>query len=372
MARLVQNYGVMTPRALLPSVSLVLALFAVGCVAPDSESDAEAEDTASASGNLSLTTVGDYDVVGTWEHGDTLVQFESHVSEEGVASVKLVVDGAEFDHTFDYFTHSWESDGHKNTLFRAEINALAELENTLEDRGQKGRPWERLFTIVSQHAAAPPGYTFMKRAGSPSTKEEKQHREADAVWNDGVNYICRANNTHGVDSGYSGSGSNYAEQWGYNWATHDSLSGEGGSSRNTASGNQYHGVLWSLEAGGCRVGSTYHYADKTGVSSTSHTQPSSGSATSDGRSNGSCEGRCGAGCPRSYNYYFTWDCFDHDICGDFHPNADMVSYSGDCGYEFSDADGDWASGTSSGYYYDCPGSMGSSCADNGNAFAAGK
>lgn len=320
--------------------ALALTVFASGCVAPETTGGSGAPtEGASSSGSFALSTDGDYDVAGTWEYADVVVQFESHISEEGVATVKLTVDGADFDTTFDYFTQAWEADGHKNTLFRPELDALLKLENYLDNNGKQGRPWERLFTAVSQHGAAPPGYTFLKRTGSPTQKDEVQHRESNAVWNDGVTYLCSG-----------GNGRNYSNSWDYNWATHDSLSGEGGSPRNASAGNTYHGAMYTYDAGGCYVGSSAHSGNS---------------------GHGSCEGRCGAGCPRTYNFYFTQDCFDHDVCLDYHPAASAISYSGDCGYEFGDADGDFAGGTSSGYYWGCPGSVPSSCPDNGNATYSG-
>jgi len=304
-------------------------------VAPADEAAAE----TAGQGTFTLTSQGDYDLIGTWTFADTVVQFSSHMSDEGVSTVRLLVNGAEFETTFDYFTHAWSSDGHQNTLFRHELTALARLATHVETVGTQGRPWERLYAVISQHAAAPTGYTFLQRSGSPTAPQEVAHRESDAVWNDGVTYLCTG-----------GSGRNYSNNWDYNWATHDSEPGEGGSPRNASAGNSYHGYMYTYSPGGCYVGSNSHSGNSY---------------------RGSCEGRCGAGCPRTYNFYFTQDCFDHDICLDYHPAASTVSYSGDCGYEFGDADGDFAGGTSAGYYWGCPGSTPSSCPDNGNATYSG-
>jgi hypothetical protein len=321
-----------TLKLLAATVVLGLTVVACGNTPTDQREEPAAATEATGEGSLAITSESDYHVAGTWVFADTMVQFESQMSEEGVSTVKLTVNGAEFDSTFDYFTHGWQADGHKNTLFRAEIDALVRLEKKLDAAGKAGRPWERLYASVSQHGAAPAGYTFLKRQGSPTQAEEVQHRESGSVGNDGVTYICRGT-----------SGRNFSNNWDYSWAEHDSFGGEG--STNGTAGNTYHARMVTSSPGGCNVG-------YTGA--------------------GSCEGRCGAGCPRTYNFYFTKDCFDHDVCLDYHPAAPTVSYSGDCGYEFSDADGDFISGTSSGYYWGCPGSVGSGCPDNGNSVGAGQ
>ena len=72
-----------------------------------------------------------------------------------------------------------------------------------------------------------------------------------------------------------------------------------------------------------------------------------------GWSASACEGRCGAGCPNSYNFYITKDCLDHDVCLDNHPSASSTSTFGDCGNEFDSASGDFVSGTSSGFTSAC-------------------
>jgi len=324
----------------LASVAFIAAASGLGCAGQAAEPAPE-ETVATGQGELTITEDADYDLAGTWSYAGHVIQFESHVTEEGVATVKLLVNGAAFDTKFDYFTHAWEADGHKNTLFRPEIDALVKLEKHLDSIGKQGRPWQRLYASVAQHGAAPAGHTFLARAGSPTTVAEKQHREYNSVGNNGVTYICRGT-----------SGRNFSNNWDYQWAEHDSFGGEGGDSRNATSGNYYHEKMWSLTPGGCTVGWYGPRNDGSGKK-------------------GSCEGRCGSGCPRTYNYYFTNDCLDHDSCLNYHPAAPGVSYSGDCGYEFSDADGDFAGGTSAGYYWGCPGTFGSGCPDNGNSQGAG-
>ena len=308
--------------------------------APAAHTDLAPSDQAAATageGTFTVATNAAYDLIGTWTYAETVVQFTSHMSEEGVSTVHLVVNGAEFDGTFDYFTHAWTTDGHENTLFRHELDALTRLGTHLETVGTQSRPWERLFAVVSMHAAAPPGYTFLQHSGSPTAVQEVAHRESGAVSNNGVTYICRGT-----------SGRNFSNNWDYAWAQHDSEPGEG--STNGAAGNAFHSAMLTSSPGGCYVGSNAH----TGNSG-----------------HGACEGRCGAGCPRAYNFYFSVDCMDHDICLDYHPSAPTTSYSGDCGYEFSDAADDFVSGTSAGYYWGCPGSTPSTCPENGNATFSG-
>lgn len=325
-------------RSLLKAAAVAMAVALVGCASPPEAEPQAAAYEATGQGSLTVTTEDDYRVAGTWVFGDALVQFDSQMSEEGVSTVKLTVNGADFDTTYDYFSGGWEADGHKNTLFRAEVDALKKLELRLNDEGKQVRPWQRLFAAVSRHAASPAGYTFLKRSGGPAQADEAQHRESNSVANDGVTYICKG-----------ASAKKLASSWDYVWAEHDSLDGEGGSPRNAAAGNTTHSKLQGYEPAGCRLGRA---------------------SASGGYGAGSCEGRCGAGCPRGYNFYFTKDCLDHDICLDYHPAADTVSYSGDCGYEFSDADGDFLSGTSVGYSWSCY-SVPSDCEDNGNAHGSG-
>ena len=327
-------------NSLLATAFVALSLVVSGC-ATNTEEPAPAPVAGESTGtsSLAVTLDGDYELAGSWVHGDVLVQFVSKMSEEGLSSVKLTVNGAEFDATFDFFTGEWTADCHKNALFWGELAALKALEQHLDKVvGKQTRPWQRLFASVAHLAAAPNGYTFLKRFGSPKLEEEAQHRETNSVGNDGVTYICKAT-----------SGAKLATSWGLVWAEHDSLDGEGGGGRNSAAGNGMHTRTQAYELAGCRLGRA---------------------TASGGNGAGSCEGRCGAGCPRSYNWYFAKDCLDHDTCLDYHPNAPATSYSGDCGYEFSDADGDFLSGTTVGYSWTCN-SVPSDCEDNGNARGAG-
>jgi hypothetical protein len=314
--------------------ALVTAM--VGCAAetappPSPKAEVEAP-AATGEGVMTLTQQTDYDLAGTWTYAATVVGFESHMSMEGVSTVKLTVNGADFETTFDYFTHAGQRDGHENTLFRPELTAMTKFATHLDGGGGKqGRVWERLFASVSMHGAAPPGYTFMQKTSSPNVKPEIQHREGGAVYDEGISYLCRGYYNNEI-----------SDQYDWVVAQHDSMGGEG--TGNGAYPNVSHGAYYWWAKTGCRVG------DWTGA--------------------GSCEGRCGPGCPRAYNFYFTKDCLDHDMCLDYHPAASSSSWSGDCGYEFGDASDDFAFGLSSSYWWDCPGSVPSDCSERGNETGA--
>jgi hypothetical protein len=324
----------------LVAAAIALATTAIGGCAtetgpspsPSPKPTTSTAEAATGVGTMTLAQNTDYDIVGSWTYGAKVVFFESHMSTAGISTVKLTIDGADFETTFDYFTHAATRDGHANTLFHEDVIALSKFETYLNNGGGKtGRVWERLFTTVSMHGAAPPGYTFMQRVSSPTIKAETEHREGNAVWDEGINYLCR---------GYYGN--EISDQYDWVVAHHDSQGGEG--TGNGVYPNIYHGAYFWWAETGCRVG------DWTGA--------------------GSCEGRCGAGCPRAYNFYFTKDCLDHDMCLDYHPAASSTSWSGDCGYEFGDASDDWAGGLSSSYWWDCPGSVPSNCAEYGNECGA--
>ena len=332
--------------ASLVAVALALTACAGGPQSPEPDpttpAAAPGATTESSEGTLTIAQNDDYTLVGTFVTGSSLIQFASKMTDDGISTVELTVNGATFDVTSDLQEFTTNEDGHGNTLFKEDRDSLLQMEKALDAKGEKGRTWERLFKVVSAHAGAPVGHTFLKLAISPKgidVARDGSGRPSGTVSDEGITYQC---------SGYYGY--HLYNSWDWVWYEHDSVNGsisytnEGAT--NYTSPNSAHWRLQAWYPAGCRLGDWY------------------------GR--GSCEGRCGAGCPRTYNFYFTKDCGDHDTCLDVHPNNGSTSSSGDCGWEYSDAYGDWLNGSSSTYqYWDC-GSVSSSCPENGNAVDPGQ
>jgi hypothetical protein len=322
---------------------------------------------------FALTDQSDYRVAGSYSLGSSLVVFDSSMTPEGVSTVALTVNGATITLTADLFSFVATEDGGGNTLFGADLAVLGRFERYLEAHGQKGRPWERLFKAVSMYAGAPAGHTMLVKtiAAGPSALRDGSGRPGGTVSTESLIYVC-----------VGASGHHMYDQADWVWAEHDSTTGEGG--------NGYHWRLEGWEPAGCYISNltsytTWYapgYRDQNnnpywlGIQNGSWTDGAwyndsdPASVTGQWTGGGVCEGRCGSGCPRAYNWYWTKDCLDHDICLDYHTNANTTG-SGDCGYEYSDAQGDWIWGSSHDYQYSYCGWVPYGCTENGNSQTAG-
>jgi hypothetical protein len=236
------------------------------------------------------------------------------------------------------------------------------------------------------YAAAPAGHTMLQKTITPKANlRDGDGKPSNTVSDEGIIYMC-------VGSG----GSHLYDQADWAWAEHDAVNA--GMASNNEGSAASHWRLQGWAPAGCYLNklTTYSWSSAPGIAnqgsspywlgtqvgspsvattngSNSWTDGASyndtGADTQDGTwtGGGSCEGRCGAGCPRAYNWYFTKDCLDHDICLDFHTTASSTSYSGDCGFEFSDAQGDFTWGSSVTYQGTYCGNVPSDCTENGNS-----
>jgi hypothetical protein len=365
----------MRKHFLLGIASLTLAFSNLSLVGCAGQAVDPGPTTSSQSAEpLTITEQDDYHVAGTFTHGSSLVTFVSRMSTDGVSTVQLNVNGATLSVTVDLFEHAAKEDGGGSTLLVEDLRTLHAFEKHLDAHGQNARTWERLFKAVAMYAAAPAGYTVLARPiGVRPDLRDGSGRENGTVSDESVIYMCVGYGNHPLYTG---------DDW--VWAEHDSRPDEGAT--NAYSGNANHYRLQGFYGAGCRLdgtpgaavpgsydqgsnpqwlgydSNTGYWSDGASYNDTSAPNAQGGTANTQGSWNGggACEGRCGAGCPRTYNFYFTKDCMDHDICLDYHRAASSTSSSGDCGYEFQDAQSDFLTGTSLGYTSDC-GNVPSDC-----------
>ncbi len=350
--------------------------------------------TAAATESLTITEEDAYHVAGTYSIGSGLVSFTSVMSTDGVSTVTLTINGATITLTADLFAFAGQEVGGGNTLMVEDLRVLHSFEKYLEAHGREthhqARPWERLFKAVSMYASAPSGYTILERpiVANPKQLRDGNGRDANTVSDEGIIYMC-----------VGASGHDMFDQADWAWAEHDSVTS--GMSGTNEGGSAGHWRLQGWEPGGCYLSSLTSYTSSQPPSLTNQGANSNWDGAQDGTpavatnssgvwtdgatyndsqaanvagnwtGGGSCEGRCGAGCPQAYNWYWTKDCFDHDICLDYHTGASSTSSSGDCGFEFQDAQGDWIYGSSSSYQDTYCGNVPYGCTENGNSQSAG-
>jgi hypothetical protein len=363
------------------SAFLALGVLLDGCgqAATSTSSD------PSGSTSLSISSEDDYAVAGTFVHDVSVIDFASSVTTDGISTVDLTINGAKISVKVDLFTGEASESGAGETLMADDLTVLSAFAKYLDQNGKSVRPWERLYKAAAMYAAAPAGYTIVDRVivatGHGAEARDGSGRNGGTVSNEDITYLCY---------GFGGYPLWNNDDW--VWHEHDSVTG--GMSSANEGGSAGHWRMQSFAPAGCRLdwnpgaipGSTANqgtnpywlgknsggsWTDGAGYNDSSspngyYGQGNTQSAWSGG---GSCEGRCGPGCPTGiYNYYFTKDCFDHDVCLDYHRSASSTSSSGDCGYEYQDAQGDFISGSSSTYSSWC-GPVPSSCPDNANGQA---
>jgi hypothetical protein len=356
--------------------SFVLVSFLVGCGGQVDGGD------KNATGPLTLTQEDDYTVAGTFVHDVSVIDFVSRVSVDGVSTVELTVNGAQLTVTVDLFTAEASESGRGETLVADDLAVLHAFSQYVDHHGKRARPWERLYKAAAMYAAAPTGYTVVARAittARGASERDGSGRNSSTVSNEDITYLCY---------GYG----NYPLWNNDDWVWHEHDSVTSGMSGSNEGGSAGHWRMQSFAPAGCRLdwdpgaipggstnqgGNPYWLGINNSTASWWDGASYNDSATPNGyygqantqsawTGGGSCEGRCGPGCPTGiYNYYFTKDCFDHDVCLDYHRSASSTSSSGDCGYEFQDAQGDFISGSTSTYSSWC-GPVPSSCPDKAN------
>ncbi len=301
--------------------------------------DPAAEKSADA---LTITEETATTLKGSFVRGDSLVTFSSKL-EGTVFTNALVVNGAPFDFRYDLAGFSLDVDGHSNTLLVADGQVLASFEKALDDLGKPNVMREGLFKSVSMMAQAPRGTTLITRqikAQGANAAAEVPHNYC--VSNEGITWLPGGCGAPGAGNNLVNTGSCYylvnntaGDPANVPVNTHEHEQCEASASCNSSGDAGQHGFGTSS----CFWSGKYHgrvyWNDHVGYASKA------------------CEGRCGAGCPVSYNYYYSKDCFDHDVCLDNHPAASSNSTLGDCGNEWDEASDDFSFGTSSSYQSYC-------------------
>jgi hypothetical protein len=330
-------------KKLLAAVALASVAFASGCAGNVASQDPTAPASEASAITITITTETDTDLVGSFVNGSSVISFEEHLATPMV-NTKLVINGAEYDYVYDIVHSTLNIDGHSNSILGADASALAVFEKAFDHLGGPTRMREQLYKTIALMAAAPRGTTFKIKSIVPQTNKVDEVSRSYCDNDDGITYICAQNNLGGCQGTYAGAnGSNPI----YNAA------GTSGTSGGT---NNYGGYV-----NGCTSTPSIIHEHEVceGTASSDH---ESGQSSYHGRvtwgarvgwSAKACEGRCGAGCPQSYNFYVTKDCTDHDVCLDNHPSASSTSTFGDCGNEFDRASGDFTYGTSSGFTSAC-------------------
>jgi hypothetical protein len=363
----------------MKAIPLALGLLLGGCgqEGPATRSPTEQQ--------LTLTAEDDYTLTGTFVHDVSVIEFDSRLTTDGVSTVNLTVNGARLTVTVDLFTADASENGHGETLVADDLAVLHLFSQYLDQHGKPARPWERLYKVAAMYAAAPAGYTIVARTIASRRallNRDGNGRPGGTVSDEDITYLCY---------GFGGYPLWNNDDW--VWHEHDSITSSMSGANEGGSGG--HWRMQSFAPAGCRL--DWNPGAIPGGSANQGANPRwLGRRSSDGQywdgasyndsatpnghfqqantqsawtGGGSCEGRCGPGCPKGiYNYYFTKDCFDHDTCLDYHRSASTTSSSGDCGFEYQDAQNDFISGSSSTYTSWC-GNVPSSCPDSANGQA---
>lgn len=314
--------------AIVALSSVTLAMTA--CAAP---TESEQPSASEATAGLQITEETETTLVGSFVRGESVVSFEARL-EAPVVRTKIVVNGATYEHAYDIPTATLEIDGHGNTVLAADATVLRQVERAFDKAGSPSKIREAMFRVIALMSAAPRGTTIMKKVIAP-TAEAPEAERGYCDSDDGITYLCGCNtlgaNCGKTFAGYEGSNPMYQAA---------GIAGSEGVD------NQSYGKYVS----GCT--STPAYTHEHEVCEYSRDSSYHGRVTWGvrcGWSASECEGRCGAGCPNSYNFYITKDCLDHDACLNNHPSAASTSTFGDCGNEFDRASGDFSSGTGSSF-----------------------
>lgn len=317
-------------KTLIGLAALSLVVSVAACAAPAAGTGEPTTAAGSSTSALTLTEETDTKLAGNYVHGDSVITFEEQLASP-MLHTKLVVNGAEYDYDRDLVKSTLVIDGHGNTLLAADSAALAGLEHELDKLGQPTQMREALFKTISLMAAAPRGTTLMQKTITPKVAAAETDRSY-CVSDEGITYMCSCN---GIPSGCS---ANFV-----GWSGNNPIYQSSGNSGAFGTAYGCSGVPQiNHEHELCEYTAEYYHGRYTGYSYC-------------GWGASACEGRCGAGCPNSYNFYYTKDCFDHDLCLDNHPSASATSTFGDCGNEFDQASGDFSYGTSDGYASSCGG-----------------
>lgn len=335
--------GADCPDKMNKLLGIALALVALGTAGCAQNADLPPEEptTGTSAQEITISEESETSIAGTFIHADTFITFSARM-EAPVLSAKLVVNGAEIEFKQNIVESTLDIDGHSSTLMKEDTDALHGFEKAFEKLGAPTKMRDAFFKLVSLTAGAPRGTTLTPRRVVPKRATVEQDRgycDSD----DGITYLCGCNSVNSACSktwiGYGGpEGNNPIYRAG----------GVAGVTKGVDSAN-YGGYV-----AGCAstpVATHEHEVCEWTRDSSYHGRVTWSARC--GWSASECEGRCGAGCPNSYNFYVTKDCLDHDVCLNSHPGASATSTFGDCGNEFDRASGDFAYGTGSGFASGC-------------------
>jgi len=137
--------------------TLCLGLMLGGCAA---------EQDAGSDGPLRITQLDDTTIAGTFEHGASVVTFESWSTDQEHARLVIDVDGATIDATFDRAGVLVE-DGHLNAVYAEDRAALVALRDAVQTAYPELVTGSLQGMFLTRHAdwiaEAPDGYTFGSR-----------------------------------------------------------------------------------------------------------------------------------------------------------------------------------------------------------------
>ena len=331
-------------RKLLTLSLATLTLLTAACAADHVAPSDGAMPAPSAAQGLTVTSESDIAITGHYVHGGSVVTFHSELVSPFVRT-HLVVNGAEYDAEKDIVHSTMKIDGHGNTLLAEDAAALAAIDKAFDRMGEPTKIREETYKVLSLMSAAPKGTTITVKSIVPQLAKADEQNRGYCDNDDGITYLCGGNNIGNCPNAYTGNnGSN---------EMHTATMGVAGVGGGTNT--------WGGYVNGCTTTPSYTHEHEV-CEWTSGSDHEAGQGSGHGRvtwgsrigwSASACEGRCGAGCPNSYNFYVTKDCLDHDTCLNNHPSASSTSTFGDCGNEFDRASGDFTYGTSSGFTSGC-------------------
>lgn len=309
------------------------AMTMAACTAPVDSDGSQSEE---ATQGLRITEESDTVIVGDFASGENVVSFEARL-EAPIVRSKLVVNGATYEFAVNVVDSKLDIDGHANTILAADAEVLRRLEKAFDKAGSPSKIREAMFRTIALMSAAPRGTTILHKSITPAAAPSELER-GYCDNDDGITYLCGCNTIpSGCSNTYMGVGGPDGK---------NPLYKAGGvvSSQGSDTGS-YGGYV-----SGCTSTPTYtHEHEVCEYSRDSSYHGRVTWAARCGWSASQCEGRCGAGCPNSYNFYLTKDCLDHDVCLNNHPGASATSTFGDCGNEFDRASGDFAYGTGASF-----------------------
>lgn len=342
-------------RKLLGITIAALTFAMTGCAADQvgPTEDPASDGTAARTEGLTIESETESTLKGHYVRGGSVVTFHARLVSPNV-ELHLSVNGAEYDLVKDVVHSTVNLDGHGNTILGEDAEVLHALEKAFDAAGEPSRIREEMYRAIALMSAAPRGTTLLTRVVRPMTLPSEEQDRGYCDSDNGVTYLCAQNDVSGTCSKtYTGTSTPTGDDP-HSMYSNGGITGSDGGTNNLGA-----------YVTGCTSVPTYTHeheacewtADKSAEAGQSKYHGRVTWSSRIGWSAKACQGRCGAGCPNSYNFYITKDCLDHDVCLDNHPSASSTSTFGTCGNEFDRAAGDFASGTGRGFTSGCGFSM---------------